>query len=73
MKIDDERLHSTELNLQDMKDLWVLVELSPFEIRNLVWYVMRKAGMRYIDIGNAFGVSKQNVFDGIKRFERKIK
>lgn len=73
MKLLDENLHSTTLNIQDMKDLWVLVEISPVDIKHLVWYVMRRSGMKYVDIGNSFGVSKQNVFDAIKRFETKLK
>lgn len=68
-----EDLHSDNLDLENMKDLWVLVELSPIDIKHLVWYVMRKSGMKYIDIGNAFGVSKQRVHEAIKEFEKKIR
>jgi DNA-binding MarR family transcriptional regulator len=68
-----ESLHNDQLSIQDMKDLWVLVELSPIDIKHLVWYVMRRSGMRYSDIGNAFGVTKQRVHEAIKQFEKKIK
>lgn len=37
------------------------------EVRQVIWYFMRKAGMSYTDIGAMFGVTHSNVLYGVKR------
>lgn len=61
-----------DLSNSDMKSLWLLVELSPINIQSMVWFIMRKSGMRYTDIGKAFGVSKQAVQQAVQIFNDRL-
>jgi len=68
-----DQLQNPNINNDDMQDLWLLIEMSPIDIKSMVWFVMRKSGMLYVDIARAFGVSKQYVHQDINKFENDLK
>lgn len=67
-----DKMINPDLSNTDMKSLWLLVELSPINIQSMVWFIMRKSGMRFTDIGKAFGVSKQAVQQAVQIFEERL-